>query len=122
MKLTRTIKENICAVLWKRNYRNVRFLANGDVVGRYNGGLADETLIANTHVMSDCERLELAPFIVEVINVESGGVYKYLPAFTKTEEKEVFEKAKAQYNDLKIWNIVRYNAMTGFSIKLVATR
>lgn len=122
MKLTRTIKENIRSMLWRRSYRNVRFLQNGDVVGRHNGGLADETLIANTYVMSDCERLELAPFIVEVINVESGGVYKYLPAFTKTEEKEVFEKAKAQYNDLKIWNIVRYNAMTGFSIKLVATR
>lgn len=122
MKLTRTIKENIRAALWKRSYRNVRFLQNGDVVGRHNGGLADETLIANAYVMSGCERLELAPFIVEVIDVESGGVYKYLPAFTKTEEKEVFEKAKAQYNDLKIWNIVRYNAMTGFSIKLVATR
>lgn len=122
MKLTRTIKENIRSMLWRRSYRNVRFLQNGDVVSRHNDGLADETLIANIYVMSDCERLELAPFIVEVINVESGGVYKYLPAFTKTEEKEVFEKAKAQYNDLEIWNIVRYNAMTGFSIKLVATR
>lgn len=100
----------------------MRFLANGDVVGRWKDGISDETLIGNTSVMSSAEKLEFAPFIVEVINIESGGVYKYLPAFTKTEEKEVFEKAKAQYNDLEIWNIVRYNAMTGFSIKLVATR
>lgn len=122
MKLTQTIKENIRSMLWRRGYRDVRFLKNGDVVGRLNDGLADVSLIANTLVMSEWETLELAPFVVEVHNIEAGGVYKYLPAFTKTEEKEVFEKAKAQYNDLEIWNIVRYNAMTGFSIKLVATR
>ena len=122
MKLTRTVKENIRSMLWCRGYRYVRFLANGDIVGRWKDGISYWTLIGNTSVMSDNEKLELAPFIVEVINIQSGGVYKYLPAFTKTEEKEVFEKAKAQYDDLEIWNIVRYNAMTGFSIKLVATR
>lgn len=122
MKLTQTIKENIRSMLCRRGYQNVRFLKNGDVVGRWKDGISDETLIGNTSVMSSDEKLEFAPFIVEVIDIESGGVYKYLPAFTKTEEKEVFEKAKAQYNDLEIWNIARYNAMTGFSIKLVATR
>lgn len=122
MKLTHTIKENIRAALWKRSYRNVRFLANGDVVGRLNDGLADVSLIANTVSPDEWELLDLAPFVIEVRSAETGSTIKYLPAFTKTEEKEVFEKAKAQYNDLKIWNIVRYNAMTGFSIKLVATR
>lgn len=122
MKLTRTIKENIRAALWRRSYRNVRFLANGDVVGRLNDGLADVSLIANTVYPDESSLINLAPFIVEVRHAETGGTIKYLPAFTATEEKEIYEKAKAQYNDLKIWNIVRYNAMTGFSIKLVATQ
>lgn len=110
MKLTRTIKENIRAALWRR-YSNVRFLKNGDVVGRLNGGLADVSLIANTVSPDECELIDLAPFIIEVQSAETGSTIKYLPAFTAAEEKEVFEKAKAQYNDLEIWNIVRYNAM-----------
>lgn len=122
MKLTRAIKENIRAALQNRGYQNVRFLENGDVVGRLNDGLADVSLIANTVSPDERELIDLAPFMIEVWSVETGSTIKYLPAFTKTEEKQVFEKAKAQYNDLKIWNIVRYNAMTGFSIKLVATR
>ena len=66
MKLTRTIKENIRAALWKRSYRNVRFLANGDVVGRLNDGLAEVSLITNTRFMDECEIYDLAPFVIEV--------------------------------------------------------
>lgn len=122
MKLTRTIKENIRVALQNRGYQNVRFLENGDVVCRPNDGLTDVSLIANTVSPDERQLIDLAPFMIEVQLAKTGSTIKYLPAFTKTEEKEVFEKAKAQYNNLEIWNIVRYNAMTGFSIKLVATR
>ena len=117
MKLTRTVKENIRAALWKRSYRNVRFLANGDVVGRLNDGLAEVSLIANTRFMDECEVYDLAPFVIEVQNVVVGGAYQYLTAFTETEEKSVYEKVKARYNDPEIWKIVRFNRMTGRTIK-----
>jgi hypothetical protein len=40
-----------------------------------------------------------------------------LTAFTETEEKSVYEKAKERYNDPEIWKIVRFNRMTGRTIK-----